>query len=97
MPYRRHSTYPRRAVSPAPQATRKPLKDMTPAEVRAWIAATRAALHEQQQRGRAYLDYRAQRGTYTPTDAALERDQSLAVDLLMLLDEVEQSLAEQGV
>jgi hypothetical protein len=101
MSYRCHPNNPRRQASPAPtpQATRKPINTMTPDELRAWLAATRAALHEQQRRGRAYLDYRAKRGTYTPTDTALERDQLLAVDLLLLLDELEQSLnqGQQGV
>ena len=41
-------------------------------------------------RERAYLDRRAARGTYTPTDEAYTADQLLEADLLAMLDEFEQ-------
>ena len=63
---------------------------MTPHELRAWITATRTALQQKMARERAYLDHRATRGTYTPTDQAYEADQLLEADLLALLDEFEQ-------
>lgn len=74
---------------------RKPLGQMSPDEVRTWIAATRAALQRKQQRERAYLDRRAARGTYTPTDEAYEGDQLLEADILALLDEMEASLRDR--
>jgi hypothetical protein len=65
---------------------------MTPDEIRAWIQRTRSALQSKMRRERAYLDRRAARSTYTPTDEAYEQDQLLEADLLALLDEMEQSL-----
>ena len=41
-------------------------------------------------RERAYLDRRAARGTYTPTDEAYEADQRVEADLLAMLEEFEQ-------
>ena len=79
--------------SPRPQpAPRRPLDQMTPTEIRAWIQQTRTALQRKMQRERAYLDRRAARGTYTPTDEAYEQDQLLEADLLAILDEMEHSL-----
>lgn len=79
-----------------PGRKRKPLRDMTPVEIRAWLQQTRDALQRKMQRERAYLDRRAARGTYTPTDEAYEQDQVLEADLLALLDEMEQSLPQKG-
>lgn len=82
----------RRASPPPVQAAapgRKPLNHMNPDEIRIWIAQTRAALTRKRQRERAYLDRRAARGTYTPTDEAYEQDQLLLADLLALLDEMQ--------
>jgi hypothetical protein len=73
---------------------RKPLGHMSPTEVRAWLRATRVALQQKMQRERAYLDRRAARGTYTPTDEAYEGDQLLEADVLALLDEMEASLPD---
>src|SRR5260370_41040903 len=72
------------------QAARPPINAMTPDELRAWIGSTRAALQKKMARERAYLDRRAARGTYTPTDEAYEADQLLEADLLAMLDEFEQ-------
>lgn len=94
MPYQCYPPNPRRRPSSPPPVTRKPLKDMTPDEVRTWLTATRAALQEQYQRTQGYLDHRAARGIHTPTDDDLERDQLLASDLLLLLDELEQTFQE---
>jgi len=65
---------------------------MSPEEVRAWLQQTRAALLHKMQRERAYLERRARRGVWTPTDEAYEADQDLEADLLALLDEMEQGL-----
>ena len=72
--------------------TRKPLDAMTPGEIRAWIGQTREALTRKMKRERAYLDRRASRRIYTPTDEAYEQDQLLEADLLALLDEMEKTL-----
>lgn len=89
-----HTRRPRsapRTSRPQPASRRRPsIADMTPDELRAWIGSTRAALQEKMVRERAYLDRRAARGTYTPTDEALETDQLLQVDLLEMLTEFEQ-------
>jgi len=63
---------------------------MTLDELRAWIGSTRSALQKKMARERAYLDRRAARGTYTPTDEAYAADQLLEADLLAMLDEFEQ-------
>jgi hypothetical protein len=73
--------------------SRPPIDTMTPQELRAWISATRTTLQQKMARERAYLDRRAARGTYTPTDQAYEADQFLEADLLALLDEFEQHVA----
>jgi hypothetical protein len=74
--------------------SRPPINAMTPHELRAWIAATRTALQQKMARERAYLDRRAARGTYTPTDQAYEADQLLEADLVALLDEFEQHVMD---
>lgn len=51
------------------------LDQMTPDELRAWIQRTRDAPTRKMQRERSYLDRRAARGTFTPTDEAYEQDQ----------------------
>jgi acyl-CoA thioesterase len=71
---------------------RVPLSCLAPEEVRAWVQHTRAALLRKMQRERAYLERRARRGVWTPTDEAYEADQELEADLLALLDEIEQGL-----
>jgi hypothetical protein len=73
---------------------RPPINTMTPQELRSWIAATRTALQQKMARERAYLNRRAARGTYTPTDQAYEADQLLEADLVALLDEFEQHVAD---
>ena len=78
---------------PRPQAnagSRPPINEMTPDELLAWIGSTRSALQKKMARERAYLDRRAARGTYTPTDEAYAADQLLEADLLAMLDEFEQ-------
>ena len=70
--------------------SRPPINEMTPDELRAWIGSTRTALQKKMARERAYLDRRAARGTYTPTDEAYQADQRLEADLLAMLDEFEQ-------
>ena len=85
----------RTITTPRPQAqSRPPINAMTPHELRAWIAATRTALQQKMAREQAYLDRRAARGTYTPTDQAYEADQLLEADLVALLDEFEQHVAD---
>jgi len=74
---------------PQARAARPPLNEMTPDQLRTWIGSTRAALERKKARERAYLDYRARRGTSTPTDEAYEADQQLEADLLAMLDEFE--------
>ena|SRR5436309_1262632 len=79
--------------TPRPQAnagSRPPINEMTLDELRAWIGSPRSALQKKMARSRAYLDRRAARGTYTPTDEAYEADQRLETDLLAMLDEFEQ-------
>jgi hypothetical protein len=71
-------------------SARPPLNQMTQGDLRAWIGSTRAALQKKMARERAYLDRRAARGTFTPTDEAYEADQLLEADLLAMLDEFEQ-------
>ena len=86
----RRRTTPR---TPRPQPvahSRPPINEMMPDELRAWIGYTRTALQKKIARERAYLDRRAARGTYTPTDEAYEADQLLEADLLAMLDEFEQ-------
>ena len=73
-------------------ARRVALSCMSAEEVRAWVQQTRAALLRKMQRERAYLERRARRGVWTPTDEACEADQELEADLLALLDEMEQGL-----
>lgn len=80
-----------RTARPQPVAySRPPINEMTPDVLRAWIGYTRAALQQKMARERAYLDRRAARGTYTPTDEAYAADQLLEADLLAMLDEFEQ-------
>ncbi len=76
-----------------PSAARPAIDAMTPDELRAWNGSTRAALQKKMARERAYLDYRARRGTSTPTDEAYEADQLLEADLLDMLDEFERHVA----
>jgi hypothetical protein len=71
---------------------RLPLSRMTPDEIRGWVQQTRLALQRKMQRERTYLERRARRGVWTPTDEAYEADQELEADLLALLDELEQGL-----
>ena len=59
-----------------------------------WIQERRAALQRKMQRERAYLDRRARRGVWTPTDEAYEADQQLEADVIALLAEMEQHLRE---
>src|SRR5258708_5079100 len=73
--------------SPPVSACPPAITEMTPDDLRAWIGSTRAALQKKMARERAYLDRRAVRGTYTPTDEAYEADQLLEADLLAMLDE----------
>jgi hypothetical protein len=79
--------------STTPPASRPALNEMTPGELRAWIGSTRAALERKKARERAYLDRRALRGTYTPTDEDYEADQLLEADLLDMLTEFERHVA----
>jgi hypothetical protein len=81
----RHPGKPGRPVRPSISA-------MTPGELRTWIVVTRAAFQKKLARERAYLDRRAARGTYTPTDEAYEAHQRLEADIVALLDEFEQHL-----
>ena len=66
---------------------------MTPGELRTWIVVTRAALQKKMARERAYLDRRAARGVFTPTDEVYKADQLLEADLVALLEEFEQHIA----
>ena len=82
----RHPGAQRRPVRP-------PINEMTPGELRTWIVVTRSALQKKMARERAYLDRRAARGVFTPTDEAYEADQMLEADLVALLEEFEQHVA----
>ena len=73
--------------------TRPPIEQMTRGELRTWIVVTRSALQKKMARERAYLDRRAARGTYTPTDETYQADQELEADLVALLEEFEQHVA----
>jgi hypothetical protein len=64
----------------------KSLDTMTTEEGIAWLIGMKERLERKQQRERNYLDRRAKRGTYTPTDEAYEQDQVLETELLALLD-----------
>lgn len=90
-PRNMHPNRQRMPGMPKPVRPSRPsIADMTPDELRAWIGSTRAALQHKMARERAYLDRRAARGTYTPTDEAYEADQLLEADLLAMLKEFEQ-------
>ena len=73
-------------------ASRKPIAEMSPDEIRAWIHHTREALQRKMQRERAYLDRRAARRIHTPTGDTYEAGLLLEADLLLLLDELAASL-----
>lgn len=75
--------------------TRPDFKNMNPDEIITFMQDRRAKLEKKQQRERAYLDRRAARGTYTPTDEAYEADQLLEFDLLDLLDFIAQEMSEK--
>jgi hypothetical protein len=72
--------------------TRKPLAEMTPDELRAWLSSTKEKLVAKMARERAYLNRRSARGTHTPTDEAYEADQVLEADLLAALEEMQATL-----
>ncbi len=95
----RHSSRPRipvyRPSSPT-LTTHKPLSTLSLQETITWLESLRSRLEQKQQRERAYLDRRAARGTHTPTDDALEADQILETELLLLLDELLHNAQEQG-
>ncbi len=86
---------------PAPPRQRLPLVAppvltwMTPLEALTYLEEVRDRLKHKQARERAYLDRRAARGTYTPTDEAYEADQQLEVELIALVDHLI-SLARSG-
>ena len=75
-----------------PEEPRKPLNQMAPDEIRAWIRTTRYTLTQKKARERAYLDRRTRRGIHTPIDDVYEQDQRLLADLLAMLDEMESTL-----
>src|SRR5205085_4558585 len=89
-----HHSRQKRPSTHSARTARPPLEQMTPGELRTWIVVTRAALEKKMARERAYLDRRAARGTYTPTDEAYEADQLLEADLVALLVEFEQHVAQ---
>jgi hypothetical protein len=68
---------------------------MTTSEKLAWVISAYEWLTRKKFRERAYLDRRAARGTFTPTDEAYEQDQVMEVKLLDLLDLLKQSLQAQ--
>jgi len=70
--------------------------DMTPQDMRDWLHVKRTWLSRKIARERAYLDRRARRGTFTPTDDAYEADQQQERDLLAFLDEMQQAVARAG-
>jgi hypothetical protein len=76
----------------APPLHRPLINQMSDDALHAWISTTRLSLQQKMTRERAYLDRRAARGTYTPTDDAYEADQELLADLLALLDEMAASI-----
>ena len=60
---------------------------LSPEELLAWLKSTRAKLASKQAQERSYLDRRARRGTQTYTDAQMEQDQVMMLELLRFLDE----------
>lgn len=75
----------------------KPLAELSPQETITWLESLRGWLGKKQQRERAYLDQRADRGIHTPTDEAYEADQERETELLLLLDELLHNAREQGI
>src|SRR5690242_4948293 len=76
--------------------THTPRAEMTHEEGQDWIGSLRLRLEHKMRRERVYLSRRAARGTHTPTDDAYEDDQHLEAELLALLDEIAQRLAQEG-
>ncbi|HVB20571.1 MAG TPA: hypothetical protein VNG51_01315 [Ktedonobacteraceae bacterium] len=70
--------------------------DMTPQDMRDWLRVKHAWLARKIARERAYLDRRARRGTFTPTDEAYEDDQQQERDLLAFLAEMQQAVVRAG-
>ncbi len=64
----------------------KALDLMSPDEGCLYLRNLKEQLTHKQQRERAYLDRRAQRGTHTPIDDAYAADQQLETELLALLE-----------
>lgn len=101
MPGQRHSRSFRPRIPAyrpiAPQLTyHKPLSTLSLQETITWLESLRSWLEQKQQRERAYLERRAARGAYTPTDEAYEADQERETELLTLLDELLHNAREQG-
>jgi len=74
-------------------SSRKPFTDMSADEIHVWLQQTRERLQQKMQREQVYLGRRAAQGIRTSTDEAYENDQLLEADLLILIDELEQSLS----
>ena len=72
---------------------RKPFAEMSLDEARAWMQQTREHLQQKIQREQTYLEHRAAQGIRTSTDEAYENDLALEADLLLLIDELEQSVS----
>ena len=72
------------------------ISTMSREEAHTWIQGMRERLVLKMERERAYLDRRAARGTHTPTDEAYEADQGLEFELVALLDDMLQGLAQEA-
>ena len=86
----------KRSSTASARPVRPPLDEMTPGELRTWIVVTRSALQKKMARERAYLDRRAARGTFTPTDGAYEAYQRLEADLVEMLHEFERVVVQMA-
>ncbi len=97
-PYTRRQSSRQTAPLPAPGSItyQKPFTKMSRQEAYQWIEGLRARLLAKKARERAYLDRRASRGTYTPTDDAYEADQILEEEILLVLEDLANGLREEG-
>lgn len=76
-----------------PGIARKPLQEMTPAELRDWLGEQQAELEDFCSYAQQYITHRARRGQRTLTDARYEQFFMHAADLLAGLDEMRQAAA----
>lgn len=73
------------------QSDRQPVPAMSPQERADWFAAHQVELERYATLTRRYLNRRAARGTYTPTDASTEQFLGYARDLIQGLAELREA------